>query len=43
MVHEMNIPTLAIEVFKVVDGLSPKIMNSVFPINFPHIVQNKYF
>ena len=31
-VHERNIQTLAIEIFKVVNGLSPKIMNSVFPI-----------
>ena len=31
-VHERNIQTLAIEVFKVVNGLSPKIMNSVFPL-----------
>ena len=32
MVHETNIQTLAIEVFKIVNGLSPKIMNSVFPL-----------
>ena len=31
-VHERNIQTLAIEVFKVVNGLSPKIMNSIFPL-----------
>ena len=31
-VHERNIQILAIEVFKVVNGLSPKIMNSVFTL-----------
>ena len=31
-VHERNIQTLAIEVFKVVQGISPKIMKNVFPI-----------
>ena len=31
-VHERNIQTLAIEVFKVLNGLSPKIMNEIFPI-----------
>ena len=30
MVHETNIQTLAIEVFKLVNGLSPNVMNSVF-------------
>ena len=36
MVHEMNIQTLAIEVFKVVNGLSPKFMNSEFPLKITH-------
>ena len=31
-VHERNIQILAIEVFKVVHGISPQIMNSVFPL-----------
>ena len=31
-VHERNIQTLALEIFKVVNGLSPKMMNSVFPM-----------
>ena len=31
-VHERNIQILAIEVFKVINGLSPKIMNSVFTL-----------
>ena len=31
-VHERNIQTLAIEMFKVVNGLSPEIMKSVFPL-----------
>ena len=32
-IHERNIQTLAIELFKVINGLSPKIMNLVFPLN----------
>ena len=31
-IHERNIQVLAIEVFKVINGLSPKIMNEVFPL-----------
>ena len=30
-IHERNIQTLAIELYKVAYGLSPKIMNLVFP------------
>ena len=32
-IHERNIQTLAIELYKVINGLSPKIMNLVFPLN----------
>ena len=32
-IHERNIQTLGIELYKVANGLSPKIMNSVLPIN----------
>ena len=32
-VHERNIQTLAIELYKVTYGLSPKIMNLIFPLN----------
>ena len=32
-IHERNIQTLAIELYKVAYGLSPKIMNLVFPLN----------
>ena len=32
-VHERNIQTLAIELYKVTYGLSPKIMNIIFPLN----------
>ena len=32
-VHERNIQTLAIELYKVAYGLSPKIMNLIFPLN----------
>ena len=32
-IHERNIQTLAIELYKVSYGLSPKIMNIVFPLN----------
>ena len=31
-VHVRNIQTLAIEVFKTVNGMSPKIMSNVFPL-----------
>ena len=31
-IHERNIQTLGIELYKVVYGLSPKIMNAVFPL-----------
>ena len=31
-IHERNIQTMAIEIFKVVHGLSPEIMKSVFPV-----------
>ena len=33
-VHERNIQTLAIELYKVTYGLSPKIMDFIFPLNF---------
>ena len=32
-IHEKNIQTLSIEVFKVVHKISPEIMNEVFPLN----------
>ena len=32
-IHERNVQTLGIELYKVVNGLSPKIMNLVFPLN----------
>ena len=32
-IHERNIQTLAIELYKVAYGLSPSIMNLVFPLN----------
>jgi len=32
-VHERNIQTLAIELYKVTNGLSPKIMDLIFPLN----------
>ena len=31
-IHERNIQSLAIELFKIVHGTSPEIMNSVFPL-----------
>ena len=31
-IHERNIQTLAIEIFKVINGISPEIMNEVFPL-----------
>ena len=31
-IHERNIQTLGIELYKVAYGLSPKIMNTVFPL-----------
>ena len=31
-IHERNIQTLAIEIFKVVTGISPEIMKKVFPL-----------
>ena len=31
-IHSRNIQALAIEFYKVVNGLSPKIMNQVFPL-----------
>ena len=32
-IHERNIQTLAIELYKVVYGLAPKIMDLIFPLN----------
>ena len=32
-IHDRNIQTLAIELYKVWYGISPKIMSEVFPIN----------
>ena len=37
-IHERNVQTLAIELFKVVQGTSPEIMKSVFPLK----VENRY-
>ena len=34
-IHHRNIQTLAIEVFKFLNGLSPQIMNEVFQVNSP--------
>ena len=31
-VHERNVQALAIEIYKVINGLSPEIMNRVFPL-----------
>ena len=31
-IHERNIQAMVIEVFKVINGISPKIMNEVFPL-----------
>ena len=45
-VHEKNIQTLAIELFRVVKGLSPEIMREVFPVKkenkLLNIAQNRY-
>ena len=32
-IHERNIQTLAIELYKVVNGISPQLMSQVFPLN----------
>ena len=32
-IHERNLQTLSIELYKVLNGLSPKIMDLVFPLN----------
>ena len=37
-IHERNIQTMAMEIYKVVHGLSPEIMKSVFPIR----IHNRY-
>ena len=37
-IHERNVQTLAIELFKIVQGTSPEIMKSVFPLK----VENRY-
>ena len=34
-IHHSNIQTLAIEIFKFLDGLSPQIMNDVFQVKSP--------
>ena len=34
-IHHGNIQTLAIEIFKFLNGLSPQIMNDVFQVNTP--------
>ena len=34
-IHHRNIQTLAIEIFKFLNGLSPKIMNEVFQVKWP--------
>ena len=43
MVHEANIQTLAIELFKVVNGLSANIMTSVFPLSKTMIHSKQIF
>ena len=32
IIHERNIQTFAIEIYKVINGLSPEIMHEVFPL-----------
>lgn len=41
-VHERNIQTLAIEVFKVIHKISPVIMNDVFVLKNKHIYNSKH-
>ena len=43
-VHERNIQTLGIELYKVVNGLSPVIMKQVFPVkdNSRYPLENKF-
>ena len=43
-IHEKNIQTLAIELYKVYYGLAPKIMNFVFPMkeNVQYARENKF-
>ena len=43
-VHERNIQTLAIELYKILNGFSPEIMNQVFPLkeNIKYHSQNKF-
>ena len=43
-IHEKNVQTLAIELYKVYYGLAPKIMNLVFPVkeNVKHARENKF-
>ena len=43
-IHERNIQTLAVEIYKVVNGLSPQIMKLVFPLktNVRYPSENKF-
>ena len=43
-VHERNIQTLAIELYKILNGLSPEIMSQVFPLkeDIKYCSQNKF-
>ena len=34
-IHHRNIQTLAIEIFRFLNGLSPQIMNKVFQVKLP--------
>lgn len=40
-IHERNIQTLAIELFKVINGISPELMSQVFPIKSSTKYQSK--
>ena len=41
-IHERNVQALAIEIFKVINGLSPEIMNQVFPLKKSNVLCSNF-
>ena len=41
-IHERNVQTLAIEIFKIINGLSPEIMNQVFPLKKSNVFSSSF-
>ena len=41
-IHERNAQALAIEIYKVINGLSPEIMNQVFPLKESNVHSSRF-